>query len=44
MTTDELERKLYLIRKRAEIEMAVRDAGSGDVLLRAFVFGPHHRI
>ena len=43
MTEDELERKLYVVRKRAEAEVAAADCRQGHVL-HPLALRPHHRL
>ena len=41
MTEDQLERKLYVVRKRAEIEIANSEIAGQMLLLYAVAFVPH---
>ncbi len=44
MTEDQLERKLYVVRKRAEAEVAASDIDGQGILLRSVAFLPHHHL
>ena len=44
MNEEQLERKLYVVRKRAETEIAASDIPGKELLLHALAFGAHHRL
>ena len=44
MTEDQLERKLYVVRKRAEAEIAESDIEDKDFFYIPSLSCPHHRI